>query len=316
MIIKNRLFNSEQYSRNRLIAISSILFIVIDLMLNKLVLNDNLNVLKKLGFERSLKFRNLNIYLLNETKLDKNLIEKTVKNNFKLLKRLMEPPAGNWIHEPLGNFFLNKILMLMIPENLVSYQSLGNFITSICLFLFLPILFFLIIGLNDIFYRRLACFLFQMRNVLDYMDGNLIRLGKNTNASETNSDFGRLFDEYGSRFPSISLLIGSYVFIFYSLIVEENEIKDMECFFSIFYKLIRLLKKKLGLVNNDFKTTTVNRYSIKEIYSKMILFIIYIIFAGLIWNNVFDSNKKFYGEYLEIDGVCLILIFNIIPINL
>ena len=309
MVIKNRIFNSEQLNRNALIVIFSALFIVIDLMLNRLVLKANLNELEKYGLERSSKFISSNVYLLNETKSDKSLIQKAASNNFKLMKKLMEPPAGNWIHEPLGHFLLHKILIPIIPTSFVSYRNLGNFITSLCLLSFLPIFVFLIIGLNNISYRRLACCLFQMRNVLDYMDGNLIRLDENILVYENNSDYGRLFDEYGSRFPSIALLGGSYVFIFFGLNVENNELKNTGCFFSNMYKVIRWLRKKLGLVNNNFNLATVNGGLLKEIYFKMIMFIVYIILAGIIWNHVYDENLMFYGDYIQIDGVCLILNF-------
>lgn len=142
MVIKNRIFNSEQLNRNALIVIFSALFIVIDLMLNRLVLKANLNELEKYGLERSSKFISSNVYLLNETKSDKSLIQKAASNNFKLMKELMEPPAGNWIHEPLGHFLLHKILIPIIPTSFISYRNLGNFITSLCLLSFLPIFVF------------------------------------------------------------------------------------------------------------------------------------------------------------------------------
>jgi len=278
-----------------------------------MVLNANLNELEKLGLERSTKFKNINIYSFNKTKSNEILIEKAMKNNFKLMKRLMEPPFGNWIHEPLGSFFLNKFLIPIAPNSLFSYKDMGNFITTLCLLTFLPIFVYLIIGLNNRNYRRLACCLFQIRNILDYMDGNLVRLSQTKEkALGGQRNFGRLFDEYGSRFPSIALLIGSYVFIFYELNVEQKDLKKLNCFFSNMYQLIHWLKNKLGLANKNFNTTTINNVLLKEIYFKMILFIVCIILAGILWNSVYDSNTIFYGDYLHIDGVCFLSFFKIL----
>ena len=109
MVIENRIFNSKLSIKSVLIFIFTIFFISIDLMLNRLVLSVNLHELEKLGLEKSTKFKNVNIYFFNKTKSNEILTEKAAANNFKLMKRLMEPPFGNWIHEPLGRFFLNKL---------------------------------------------------------------------------------------------------------------------------------------------------------------------------------------------------------------
>ena len=295
---------SKSKTTNTFILICSVLFLIFDFILIYSQLQFNIREMKELNLEKSFKYlhTNMNIYSFNQSKANPMLIKQVTNKNFKFLKELMEPPAGNYLHEPIANFFLNFFL-IPYSHNFLSYRSTANFITSICLLISIPIFALLMIGLNDTFYRRMACVLFQIRNVLDYMDGNLARLDKKFDG--TNFDFGRAFDGYGSSFPSFFLIVGSYVFILSNLNLSDSDasIIKIDFLYGNLYKIVEWLRVKLRLDCKTVYTITTKLDVIKDVYFKLILFIVYIIAAGITWNNVYDSNVKLYGDYLEIDGV-------------
>jgi len=167
----------------------------------------------------------------------------------------------------------------------------------------IPIFMLLIRNSNKLFHRRTACILFQIRNILDFMDGKLAR-SERKSINEHDFDTGRVYDAFGSSFPTLFFLLGSYIFIINTqnisnCAIELNDVNKLNPYYRIIHKLVRTVKKKFGA--ND--TNSVLKLEItKEVYYSLTLFTIYIITAGIAWNQVLDSNKLVYADlvFLEV----------------
>ena len=236
------------------------------------------------------------LFSVNKTKLFHNLTKEAKHNNIRLIKKLLCPPLGIYIHEPIADFFLN-LLLFSKSFNFISNQTKANLITITCILMSFPIFILLNKDSDKQFHRRLACVLFQVRNILDFMDGKLARSDKNLK-NEQDFDMGRVYDAFGSSFPTLFFLLGSYIFILNTqnisyCAIEQSEISKLNPYYRTIYKLMKAIKNRFGVVD---KYSVPKVAIIKEIYCGLTLFTIYIIAAGIAWNQVLDSNKLIFAD--------------------
>ena len=126
---------------------------------------------------------------------------------------------------------------------------------------------------EDLNYRRIACVTFQLKNIIDYIDGPLARMASTSNHSNMINllgnnkriDYGHLFDSLSQTLPTIFLIIGSFRFI-------QMKLND--------YFLITK-SSQMEIVNIK-----------KRIYSYWTIFLFDIIFSGIIWNMTLQKYKK------------------------
>jgi hypothetical protein len=244
-----------------------------------------------------LKSSTQKLFSINKTKNVHNLTNEAIQNNNRLIKKLLCPPLGIYIHEPLAEFFFN-ILLYSKSLNFISNQTKANLITITCILMSFPIFILLNKDPDKQFLRRLACLLFQVRNILDFIDGKLARSDKNLK-NEQDFDMGRVYDALGSSLPTLFFLLGSYIFILNTqnisnCAIEQNEISKLNPFYRTINKLMKAIKNRFGVID---KYSVPKVAIIKEIYCSLTLFTIYIIAAGIAWNQVLDSNKLIFADY-------------------
>lgn len=233
---------------------------------------------------------------INKTKNVQNLTKEAIHNNTRLIKKLLCPPLGIYIHEPIADLLLN-LLLYSKSFNFISNQTKANLITITCILMSLPIFILLNKDSDKQFHRRVACILFQVRNILDFMDGKLARSDKILK-NEQDFDMGRVYDAFGSSLPTLFFLLGSYIFILNTqnlsnCAITQNEISKLNPYYRIIYNLMKAIKNRFGVVD---KYSVPKVEILKEVYCSLTLFTIYIIATGIAWNHVLDSNKLFFAD--------------------
>ena len=284
-----------------LVIVTLVIFIIVDFILSyKDFKASNYKIVDVLRLDQSTKNLFTNIYSFNQTNDSKIALREAVETNSHLIKRLLCPPVGIHLHEPIADFFLDNFFL---KKGFITHQAKANAITIVCVFMSFPIFFLLIRESNQVCCRRLACVLFQIRNILDFMDGKLARHGKlkTSQSQHLDYDVGRIYDAFGSSFPTFFFLLGSFFFILNTLNVlhgfNEQEIRGLNIFYRSIHRSILWLKNKLFSCDKKTATITLKVELLKNVYYCLTLFLIYIILAGIVWNKVLDSNKFVYGDY-------------------
>ena len=240
-------------------------------------------------------------FSLNLTNNSQTILEQLKENNSLLIKKLLCPPVGIYLHEPIAHFFLSNFFSKN-ESTYISNKTKANLITTLCVLVSLPIFILLVQDSSKTKFRRLACILFQTRNVLDFMDGALARFDEKKMSLEPDFDVGRIYDAFGSSCPTLFFLLGSYIFILNTLNiingVEEHEINKLDFFYRNLHRVMNWLSNKLVSTYKFQITNTTSKLDhMKEVYYNLTKFFIYIILAGIVWNKVLDSNKFIYGDY-------------------
>ena len=303
-----------------------LLFILSDLISNYNDLNEiNNSNSKQLNLDSSNEIYD-HVFKLNLTIESKNKLKIIYKKLYYDIKNFLCPPTSIYIHEPIARFFLNNFLInkqstissdnkQQDEQNWLSYQTKANIVTIICILTSLPIIWLLVVDDQNGNYRKFACFLLQLRNILDCMDGNLSRMDKHK--KENNGfDYGRFFDSIGSSLPALFFLIGSYIFIlkqFDVFSLNESKLKDYNCFYYYLHLIVRWLKSKISSSylpvynsSNDDLNLSKSEQT-RNIYFYIALFTVYMIAVGSYWNKVFDYYVLYYCNYNELVMVSRLL---------
>jgi hypothetical protein len=230
----------------------------------------------------------INIYKL----LLFHLTSQTNNVSDSILKNSISPFYDQYISQPVSEFILNDFFFINLYQknntkiDFARFKLRADLLTLTSILISIPSVWLL--ASDDINYRRIACVSFQLKNILDYVDGPLARMNSYSNHSNKitifgiqNIDYGHLFDSLSQTLPTIFLIIGSFRFIYMKL--------------------------------NDYfmiaKTSQQEIFNIKKricLYSA--IFVFDIIFSGIIWNMVLSKYKKkflfnnslYFLDYLNI----------------
>jgi hypothetical protein len=305
--IQKLILNSKISKTSILLAIISSFFILSDFLLSYEDLKSTNKHLTRisLSLEKPLRSK-------NKTENYQNLTNEAAKNNFKLIKKLLCPPFGIYVHEPIADFLLENVF-LPKSANIISNKTKANLITITCICISFPIFLFICLDSNKHYYRKLACVLFQIRNILDFLDGKLARSDKNA-TNQQRFDSGRIYDALGSSCPTLLFLLGSYIFILNDLDIfnsvhESNETNKLNFYYKTIHKLFKWVRNKVGIGEKNAQPIFLRLDLVKEVYCSLTIFTIYIIIAGVVWNQVLDSNKQAYANHQAVsDMIFFILI--------
>ena len=193
------------------------------------------------------------------------------------VKHLLSPMTGNYIQEPISKF----IYYLIFAHLNVDKYFLANLITFTCVVISLPNIWLLNkVERKYIMYRQLGCMIFQIKNILDYLDGAVVRNGKATNYSQTGFkvDNGHLIDSTANAVSTLCFFIGTFLYILRKYTKSTNLRDDIQ----------------LDEVDDCNKLTNEfnRKYDRHKLLIYLFLFITYFIIASLGWDIVFETYTK------------------------
>lgn len=212
--------------------------------------------------------------------LNFNTSQSTTNNvSESILKSSLSPFYDQYISQPVSEFILNDFFFINLytktnATNKIDYTRFkyrADLLTLTSILISIPSIWLL--ASEDLNYRRIACVTFQLKNIIDYIDGPLARMASTSNHSNMINllgnnkriDYGHLFDSLSQTLPTIFLIIGSFRFI-------QMKLND--------YFLITK-SSQIEIVNIK-----------KRIYSYWTIFLFDIIFSGIIWNMTLQKYKK------------------------
>lgn len=277
------------------------------------------------------QFQEINEYLFKnlklEAKTESNIF--TIKNPNNATQILSELSykikvfnnalLGDHFYEPCASVILKYFFN--ISENGFSnpirssnqFQTYGyiiaNLITLTSILISFPSI--ILLASNDWKKRLFACFAYQLKNILDYIDGPIIR---NYSASNVTTSFnlGRFLDGLGSGLSFFFFFIGSCIYVFRSLDLISISISGQElnrwnifhkfwhCLSNFLFKLFKIsnlnLFSKLHQNSSDSKDYIFKIKLVKEVYNKITIFIIYFILSGIQWNWNLDKYRERFSK--------------------
>lgn len=237
------------------------------------------------------------------------------KNVSFAIKAFITPISGDYIQEPISDFILKHFLLNLLNNSFLSGQTQANLVTLVAILICIPCT-WLLADTENSRKRKLACLLFQFKNLLDYIDGPLVR----ASGAQVNK-WGRVYDAIGNFVPTVFFIIGSYVFILKSLNMTQlslkNEIyKQLNVYYRFLYNFINFLSKKFK-INNSNRTLPLNGSSdstktqLQQVFLRLTLFVICFIMSGSMWNTFYEKYVNIFAKYDRLDEVNKKIIFGI-----
>jgi hypothetical protein len=189
------------------------------------------------------------------------------------VKHFLMPLSGNYIQEPISKFLYNFIFSHINIDRYV----LANLITFTYALISIPVIWLLSkTERKFLLYRQLGCVIFQARNVMDYLDGAVIRNGKvkSVNKGDSIIDYGLIIDALANAVSALCFFIGTFLYIWkkYSQKLEDSAEKF--------------------IVDIDEKTTTTSKYDKSKLVSYIFSFLVFFIMASLGWDFVLTIYTK------------------------
>jgi hypothetical protein len=191
------------------------------------------------------------------------------------IKSLILPITGQmqeWLADGLYVYLISPIQHFFNPK------ILANCVTLFYVLISIPEIWLLANTANSCG-RKVACGLFQLKNVLDYVDGKIIRNGSRRVTSETDSNkHGQLIDATGNVVSLLCFFVGSFIYI-WKCKKRQNQAMMHSGVFSSNTMRVEITRNRIVLVN-------------------VALFLIYFIVASAGWNMVLAnyvhlvSNQK------------------------
>ena len=145
------------------------------------------------------------------------------------VKHMLLPLTNNYAQEPISKLLYNLIFMHI---NL-NKHILANLITFTYTFMSIPTIWLLSrVERKHHLYRQIACLIFQIKNIMDCLDGMVIRKGKvkyYDNKGYT-VDNGQIIDGVANAISTICFFIGTffYIMVKYSKKSNSSIIEDLE----------------------------------------------------------------------------------------
>ena len=185
------------------------------------------------------------------------------------IKHFLMPISGNYIQEPISIFLYRTIFMHI---NLNGYV-LANIITFTYTFISIPLVWLLSkVERKYLLYRQVGCVIFQLRNVMDYLDGAVIRGGKAKSYNDNRYivDNGQLVDGVANALSTVFFFFGTFLYIWH-----------------------RHHKLKNESANSDSNFDDIERkYETSKLIMYIISFLIYFVIASLGWDIVLGVYTK------------------------
>lgn len=134
-----------------------------------------------------------------------NLVRREIKN-------IELPLLGYYLQEPLSNILYNYLFKNLNIYLNVTKQTIAYLVTLFYALISIP-QFFLLINTDKPYKRKLACLLFQFKNILDYTDGALSREFINETNDHPKNNYGHLADGIANALSAILFIAGSFIYI-------------------------------------------------------------------------------------------------------
>lgn len=277
---------------------------------------------------KSEQFHEINNLLIKNLKLE----SKTESNKFNInninnvtqilsqvsdkIKIFNNPPFGDHLNEPCAVIILKFFFYInetghFSPKsfrirNQLQYNAykIANMITLFSIIITIPSIFLLA---SDNWKKRLfACIAFQMKNILDYIDGPIIRNFTTPNVSMS-FNLGRFLDGLASGTSFFFFFTGSCIYIFRSLdlvmlSLSRQEYNRLNIFHKFWYGISNFFFRMFSISNlNLYSKLPQNNIDskdkirlVKEVYNKITIFLVYFFLSGIQWNwNLDNYRTKF-----------------------
>ena len=193
------------------------------------------------------------------------------------VKHMLMPITGNYIQEPISKFSYNLIFSHINLDK----HFLANLITFTYTFISIPAIWLLSrVERKYILYRQLGCIIFQARNIMDYLDGAVIRHGKTKTYTQTGYivDNGQLVDGIANALSAMCFFIGTFLYILRKYTKTTNSPDNFEADEVNDYNKL----------TNEFN----RKYDRSTLVVLILLFLIYFIIASLGWDIVLGVYTK------------------------
>ena len=232
------------------------------------------------------------------------------------IKKSLVPVSDTYFQTPIAQILFNIFFSDSAWSYSISYKTIADFVSLLSVLLGIPMF---ILMLNDkSFNLKLACVLFQIKNVLDALDGPIARKDLDKLDSNQKNNYGRLIDGIGSTIPTFLFLFGAYIHIFKHTIYfncynealplthASNRKPKLNCFYSILLKIFKLLSgetkrndsneiikinNKALQINDANESDNQEHVHLKSLFFHLTLFTAYFVLAGIGWNRTLDKYK-------------------------
>jgi hypothetical protein len=204
-----------------------------------------------------------------------NLTSQNYNASDLILKHSLSPFYDQYISQPISEFILNDFFFINLYQknntnvDYSRFKLRADLLTLSSILISIPSIWLL--ASDDSNYRRIACITFQLKNIIDYIDGPLARMDASNRSSfiaifgNKKFNYGHLFDSLSQSLPTIFFIIGSFRFI-------------------------KIKLKEYFMITNTSQVEVVEIK--KRIYSYSAIFLFNIILSGVLWNMVFNKYKK------------------------
>ncbi len=189
------------------------------------------------------------------------------------IKHFLTPMTGNYIQEPIS-----KVLYNLFFANInANKHDLANFITLTYTLISIPTI-WLLSKVERKYYlcRQFGCLIFQIKNVMDYLDGAVIRNGKTKNydINGYQVDNGQIIDATANGISTFCFFIGTF-----------------------FYIIIKYSKKSNSMIVEDSEddcklANDIKKYDRLSLVVYILMFLIYFVISSLGWNIVLEIYTK------------------------
>ena len=187
------------------------------------------------------------------------------------IKKSLVPVSDTYFQTPIAQIFFNIFFSDSAQNYSISFKTIADLVSLFSVLLGIPMFILLLNGKS--LHLKLACVLFQIKSILDCIDGPIARKDLNKLDSNQAFDYGRLIDGIGSTIPTFLFLFGAYIHIFKhtSYFICYNEAlplthaassrkPKLNCFYSILLKIFKLLSIE---TKNDSNDSKINNKAVK-----------------------------------------------------
>lgn len=200
------------------------------------------------------------------------------------LKNFMIPITDKYVQHPLA-MILYRVVLADLHEFLhITRKTLADLLTLSYILFSIPTVWLLAnIDSKKLVYRQIACGLFQLKNIIDSVDGQVARGGEKIvyEKNKFKIDGGFIFDAAANGISAICFFIGSFIYIWRRYSSSSVDKCDYE-------------KLELAMDKSCEKSNSINnkKYTKKQIGFYIIAFIIYFIISSAGWDLVWSVYSK------------------------
>ena len=205
------------------------------------------------------------------------------------IKETILPATGYYLQEPLSKLSYHLFFSDMHKLFGISRKVLANIVTVFYGLGSLPFIWLLSrTEPVDANFRKIACILFQIKNCLDYLDGEIVRNNENKIIEYKGIiDYGQIFDGVFNFVSTFAFLVGSFLYIWKCHKADQS--KDYEANIPINISLETPFRKMNKINSKEFKVLV-----------KISIFILYFLIASIGWNYTLTkyTNSILYDKVI------------------